>query len=264
MQVMKKILFLILINFLLSAAAAERIVSLSPALTELVCKLGCEKQLIGRSDVCNFPESIKKLPVAGRFADPDIERIIRMKPTLLIVNDLINPNVRKTFEKCGIKTMLMQCRNIEEYSQCVRKLSRILNAEEAGNAELERIENKLKQKYKPLNLKVLWVIWDAPLMVAGKNSLPDSLIQLAGAENVATSVGQAYFKCSFDYLLEQKIDVIIWTASPNGWKRHRFWKNLAAVKQNKIIFDLDHDLIQRPGPRIFEGIKILREKLEKQ
>ena len=64
MRAMKKILFLILINAL-SVSAAERIVSLSPALTELVCHLGCEKQLIGRSDVCNFPESVREIPVAG-------------------------------------------------------------------------------------------------------------------------------------------------------------------------------------------------------
>lgn len=263
MRAMKTILFLILIE-LTSLAAAERIVSLSPALTELVSHLGCEKELIARSEVCNYPETVKKLPVAGRFGDPDIERIIRMKPTLVITNDLINPNVMKTFEKHGIRTLMLQCRNISEYRLCVQKLSAALNVKAAGEKELQRIEKEIKNKRNPLKIKVLWVIWDAPLMVAGRNSLTDEVIRLAGAENVAANVPQAYFKCSFDWLLKQKIDVIVWSASPNGYRRHRFWKKLAAVKKNKIITDLNPDLIQRPGPRIFEGIKILREKLEKQ
>ena len=158
---------------------------------------------------------------------------------------------------------MLKCRNIQEYRNCVEILSIVLNVKEAGQKELKRIDMEMAKKRKVLPLKVLWVIWDAPLMVAGKNSLPDEVIRLAGAENAAAAVPQAYFKCSFDWLLEQKIDVIIWTASPNGWKRHRFWKKLPAVKQNKIIYDLDPDLIQRPGPRIFEGVKLLRQRLEK-
>lgn len=262
MLVMKTILFLILIN-LSFLNAAERIVSLSPALTELVSQLGCEKHLVGRSDVCNYPESVKKIPVAGRFGDPNVEKIISMKPTVFITNDLINPNLCKTFEKQGIKTFMLKCRNIQEYRNCVEILSIVLNVKKARQKELKRIDMEMTKKRKVLPLKVLWVIWDTPLMVAGKNSLPDEVIRLAGAENAAAAVPQAYFKCSFDWLLEQKIDVIIWTASPNGWKRHRFWKKLPAVKQNKIIYDLDPDLIQRPGPRIFEGIGLLRQRLEK-
>ncbi len=262
MQVMKKILFLILINGVFILTAEERIISLSPALTELVCYLGCEKQLIGRSDVCNFPETVREIPVAGRFADPDIERVLRMKPTLIITNDLINPNVITTFRKSGIKSAMLQCRNIAEYRSCVQKLSTLLNVQEAGQKELERIKKELEKKDNPLNCKVLWVIWDSPLMVAGKNSLPDELITLAGAQNVAGNVPQAYFKCSFDWLLRQQIDIIIWSASPEGYKRHRFWKKLPAVVNGKIVEKLNPDLIQRPGPRIFDGIKLLRKSLE--
>lgn len=262
MRAMKTILFLILIE-LTSLAAAERIVSLSPALTELVCHLGCEKELIGRSDVCNYPESVKNIPVTGRFADPDVEKIISMKPTLLITNDLINPNLCKTFEKHGIKTLMLKCRNIREYRKCVQKLSAELHVQQAGKKELKRIDFEMAKKRKPLPLKVLWVIWDAPLMIAGKNSLPDEVIRLAGAQNVAANVPQAYFKCSFDWLLKQKTDVIIWSAAPNGWKRHRFWKKMKAVRENKLLTGLDPDLIQRPGPRIFEGIGLLRRELEK-
>lgn len=244
-------------------AGEVRVVSLSPALTELVCHLGAEKQLVGRSSVCNYPESVKKITVAGRFAAPYTEKVISLKPDIVITNDLVNPNLVKTFDSCRIRCEIMPCRSIAEYRACVQKLSRLLNVEDAGKRELERIDEKLRQKIELLNLKVLWVIWDSPLIVAGKNSLPDEFIKMAGAENVAGSVPQAYFKCSYDWLLKQKIDVIVWTASPGGYKKHRFWQKLDAVKRNKIIADLDYDLVQRPGPRVFGGIEMLKKSLEK-
>ena len=263
MRAMKKILFLILINLTALCCGSEKIVSLSPALTELIFYLGSGSQLIGRSDVCNYPSEAALLPVAGKFAAPHVERILSLKPTLIVTNDLINPNIKTTFEKCNIKTSMLQCRNIAEYRKCVEILSRILNAGEKGRKEIERIDNFLKNPPPPLNIKVLWVIWDSPLMVAGKNSLPDEVIRLAGAENIAANVPQPYFKCSYDWLLEQDIDVIVWSASPNGWKNRSFWQKMTAVKANRIIHDLNPDLIQRPGPRIFEGIMLVRQTLEK-
>ncbi|MBR2911683.1 MAG: ABC transporter substrate-binding protein [Lentisphaeria bacterium] len=261
-MIRRHVLLLVLSCAPVLSAGEGRIVSLSPALTELVCYLGCEKKLVGRSSVCSYPESVRKVAVAGRFAIPYTEKVISLKPDIVITNDLVNPNLVKTFAACRIRCEIMPCRSIAEYRKCVEKLSRLLKVETAGKKELDRIDKKLRQKTKKLNLSVLWVVWDSPLMVAGKNSLPDELLQMAGADNVAKSVPQSYFKCSLDWLLKQKIDVIVWTASPGGFRRKRFWKNLAAVKNNKIIHDLDHDLVQRPGPRIFDGIELLRKKLE--
>ena len=61
-----------------SSAGETRIVSLSPALTEVVCQLGQGSRLVGRSEVCNYPPEVRKLPVAGRYADPDVEKVLRI------------------------------------------------------------------------------------------------------------------------------------------------------------------------------------------
>ena len=239
-----------------------RVVSLSPALTELVCHLGRGDRLVGRSEVCNFPSEVKSLPVVGRFADPDVEAVIALKPTLLVTNDLVKPGVVAAFRRAGIQTAVLQCRTIAEYRSCVETLGKLLQAETAAGREIARIDRESAARPSPLPCKVLWVIWDSPLMIAGANSLPDEMLRFAGVENVAADVPQAYFKCSFDWLLERQIDAIVWMASPNGWKKHRFWKKLPAVQANHILADLDPDLLQRPGPRIFDGLKMLRKRLE--
>ena len=99
------------------SAAEPKIVSLAPALTELVCQLGKEKNLVGRSSACNYPESVRKLPVAGDFAKPYLETILSLRPTHVFANDLINPNVARTLKSAGVKVLLKQCRTPEEYME---------------------------------------------------------------------------------------------------------------------------------------------------
>lgn len=92
------ILFLFCIIFmfpLYCAAKAHRIVSLSPAMTELICVLGAEKELVGRSSVCDYPATIRTVPVAGDFANPNLEKILALMPDIVVTNDLINPSVEK-------------------------------------------------------------------------------------------------------------------------------------------------------------------------
>ena len=81
----------------LAAEAADelRVISLSPSLTELVFQLGKGSSLVGRSTVCDYPAEVTKLPVAGNFADPDIERVLKLKPDVVITNDLLHPGREK-------------------------------------------------------------------------------------------------------------------------------------------------------------------------
>jgi iron complex transport system substrate-binding protein len=259
---MKKIWCIILVFLTLSFYAEEfRIVSLSPAMTEVICQLGLEKNLIARSEVCNYPESVKNLPIAGAFAKPNVEKILTLNPTHIITNDLINPNVISVFGARNIKTLMVQCNNLSDYQKAIEEVGQLFGVEEISRKEIEKISIFRSELSKPLKVKALWVVFDNPIMVAGANSLPDEVLRFAGAENLAGDVKQSYFKCSFDWLWEQNPDVIIYTGSPQGWKK-KIWQSLPAVKNNKIIYDINHDIILRPGPRIFEGILELRKKLE--
>ncbi len=264
----KRLLILLLLVFLPFLNAEEqRVVSLSPALTELVYQLGMGEAMAGRSSVCNYPPQVKKVPVAGNFGDPELERTLRLRPTLLIANDLIRPALIKTFEKAKIKVILMQCRTPEDYYLCVERLGGALGCPDRAEAEIRRMKGRLaeyerKAKEAPLGKKVLWVVWDAPLMVAGKGSLPDTVIRLAGGKNIAAEVNQEYFKASYDWLLQNSPDVIVWTASGSPEQSHSFWKQLDAVRKGWVVTGIDPDLIQRPGPRLPDGIGMLRAKLE--
>ena len=257
-------IFLFLFAAVVSLQSAElKVVSLSPALTELVCALGKESSLVGRSDACNYPLSVKKLPVAGRFAVPFTEKILALKPTLLISNDFVNPNVKRNFERAGIKVLQLPCRNFEEYRRCVEIVGKEVDAQEQAKKELEKIDFLRNKKPSPNGLQVLWVVWDAPLMTPGRRSHLHKVIELAGGQNATGEFDFEYVRPSFDKLLKKKIDVIIWSGSGAGWKQRRIWQRFPAVKNNQILADFEQDVLLRPGPRMKQGIENLEKILKK-
>ena len=97
-------------------------------------------------------------------------------------------------------------------------------------------------------------------MIAGPGSLPDTVMGLAGLKNAAANVKDEYFKCSREWLALQKPDYIIWTVNGVPFQQKGFW---ARYRKDQVISGLNHDIVLRPGPRIFDGINQLRDALKK-
>ena len=245
-----------------------RVVSLSPSLTELVFRLGRGHMLVGRSSACDFPAEAVKLPVAGGFADPDPERVMKLKPALVITNDLMKPGKGKVLTRAGIRVERMQCRNMDEYIKWTEMLGRLLDCKEAAAVEIARVRKKLDEfrvqaEKNALKKKVCWVIWDSPLMIAGDGSLPETVIRYAGGINLAQGLSPEYIKASKDWLIKNQPDVLVWTCTRPLNKKDRFWKTLKAVRNGAVIFAPDSSVLLRPGPRLPEGIGWLKRELEK-
>ena len=145
---MKKLLLILLFVTALVPLSAEelRVVSLAPALTELICRLGKEKALVGRSSACNYPLSIRNIPVVGEFGRPNPERVVALKPTHVFANALANPTAAEMLRSAGIKVILKQCRNPEEYREWVMIAGKELKCEAEAQKENDRIEQELAEK----------------------------------------------------------------------------------------------------------------------
>ena len=121
------------------SAPSGGVVSLSPALTELVCHLGRGDRLVARSTACDWPESVKSLPTAGDFAEPELERILAMKPALVVSNEFVNPKDADALRQAGIEVELRPCDGFADYRAWVARMGELLDCPEAARAELERI-----------------------------------------------------------------------------------------------------------------------------
>ncbi len=245
-----------------------RIVSLSPSITETIFALGGEKSLVGRSDVCNYPEAAKKIPIAGRFGRPNVERVIALRPDYLVSAALRDQALIKRFKQFGIEVLFLPNESIADYFKTLKALGKILNCPKKAEliwrrdkAELEKLKQAAEKIPEKDKVKVLFVIWDMPLMTVGQNSFISDMIELAGGVNISGKHPKAYFNCSLEWVLTHPPDVLILPKIPEKRVKELAarpgWKNLEAVKRGKLFYKMNPDLICRMGPRSIEGIKLL-------
>ena len=263
----------LLVVLLLVSCSDERktapggVVSLSPALTELVCHLGREDRLVARSTACDWPESVKSLPTAGDFAEPELERILAMKPALVVSNEFVNPKDADALRQAGIAVELHPCDGFDDYRTWVARMGRLLDCPHEAESELARTDARIaefeaelkKAEGKPL--RALYVIWDSPLLTAGADSLPDAVGRLAGLENIVKSE-RGYPSISLEFVLKEDPDVIVWFAHGKDWKSNPSWSGIRAIREGRVLIPRDDSALLRPGPRIFDGIADLKADLE--
>lgn len=269
-----RFLLLPVILCLLTACSGEGkseqggVISLSPALTELICHLGCEDRLIARSTACDWPESVKSLPVAGDFAEPELEKILAMKPALVVSNEFVNPKDADALRQAGIVVELHPCDGFSDYREWVARMGQLLECQTEAEAELKRAESRIaefeaalqKPDHKPV--RALYVIWDSPLLTAGADSLPDAVGHLAGLENIVKTE-KGYPSISLEFVLKEDPDVIVWFAHGKDWKSNPSWRGIRAVRTGRVLIPRDDSALLRPGPRMFDGIADLKADLEK-
>jgi len=250
------------------SAASGGVVSLSPALTELICHLGRGDRLVARSTACDWPESVKSLPTAGDFAEPELERILAMKPALVVSNEFVNPKDADALRQAGIEVELRPCDGFADYRAWVARMGELLDCPEAAQAELERTDRRIagfeaeleQSGRKPL--RALYVIWDSPLIAAGADSLPDAVGRLAGLENII-SEQKGYPSISLEFVLHEQPDVVVWFAHGKDWQSNPSWHGIRAVSTDHVLVPRDDSALLRAGPRIFDGIADLKSDLNK-
>jgi len=252
-------------------APAKRIISLTPATTEIICRLGAADRLAGRSSACNFPAAIKKLPVAGDMATPYPEKIFLIAPDTIIC-DSEHPDANfKLFRQHGINVCKLPGSKLSDYPDNVRTIGRLLQMEAAAEAEVRRFEKCLsaarnagKRRTSPPP-KVLLVLGLNPVITCGRNTFVSDLIEAAGGRNIAA--GRAgYFPLSAEFIAAAAPEIIIAADMP-GIDRQLSaipgWQQLPAVRSNRIHTDLKADLLFRLGPRITTGLEILQQIFQK-
>lgn len=262
-----------LLGFGKPAGKDVRVVSLSPNMTETIFALGMEKCLVGRSDACDYPEAAKKIPIAGRFGIPNIERVIALKPDYIVSSAFQDKAMVDHLKQFGIKVLFLPGDSFKDYFRNLKVLGGILNCPEKAEklcrsyqAELEKFKReaaKIPEKNQP---KVLFVIWDLPLMTVGGKSFITDMIGFAGGKSITGSYSKAYFNCSLEWVLAHPPDVLVLCKIPERRAEELVkrpgWENLEAVK-NKRFYSVDTDLVCRMGPRSIEGIRVLRKIFKK-
>jgi iron complex transport system substrate-binding protein len=244
----------------------ERIVSHVPSITEMLFSLGLGERIVGVSDYCDYPEEAKLKPKVGNYFDPSIENIVALNPELVLTDG--HSESIKQLDNLGITYLVIDPKDIDSILKDIELLGKATGIEGRAEKLIKDMKNNISEvlnrvKDSP-SVRVLYIIDATDLnnpWTAGPGSFIDSLINMAGGENIAAKAPSAWVQFSIEEIVSSDPEIIILPAkhgtaftSPELLKTHPAWREITAVKQDRICI-IDGDLVERTGPRIVQGLE---------
>jgi iron complex transport system substrate-binding protein len=247
--------------------APKRIVTLAPSLTEIIYFLGLGDRVVGVTKFSYYPPEAASKPRVGSYINLNVEQIISLAPDLVIgTADGNEPGVVELLEQAGITVFIVNPRNIRQVVDTIALLGRVCGLSEKANdlsvqlsKRVDHIGEKTRSKREPLvflqlNLK--------PIMTINKNTFLHDLIQSAGGRNMAQDEPINYPRIGLEEVIRRRPEVIIISSMERAGRFERArlewlkWTSIPAVKNNRVHL-IDSDLIDRPSPRIIEGLEAM-------
>ncbi len=251
-------------------APAQRIISLAPHLTELLFAAGAGKQAVGVVEYSSYPEGAKAVARIGDSALLDLERIVDLKPDLILVWQ--HGNAQRQLDKLlslGIPVFYDQPNRLSDIPRSIERLGRLAGTEAVATSVVRAFrarEAELRKRYAGrAPVRVFYQIWEQPLMTINDDHLISDVIRLCGGRNVMAGLKQLAPVISTEAVLAADPEVIAGaTAEPNmrdnldNWKA---WPRILAVKRDNL-FVIHTDLISRHTPRVLDGAQQMCENLD--
>lgn len=243
----------------------QRIVSLAPNLTEILFFLGLGDRVAGVTKFSTYPEEAKSKPKVGSYVDLNVEKIISLSPDLVIGTiDGNNEFLVDLLDKAGIRVFLVNPRNVDQAIETIATVGEVCGvAEEAEKlaSGLQRRVDLIREKTRSLpKAKVFLEINTRPIMTVNRNTFHNDLIALSGGVNIFQDEAITYPRINIEEVLSRNPDVVIiscmerdgkFEAAKEQWMT---WKSLRAVKNGRVHL-INSDIIDRPSPRIVEGLE---------
>jgi len=239
-----------------------RIVSLVPSQTELLFEMGFGKSLIGVSNFCNFPPEIASLPRMGGV-ELDLERIVSLKPTIVMDIDGMHRRYELFFRQIGLKFKDYPIKHLADIPAAAKQMAADLGEPERGVAFEKKWNEELNAitKHFDHSPRVYLEIWDTPLQAAGPASFMGEMIQIAGGKNIFSDSDGSYPVVDPEEVLKANPEVIL-LAYPLGSiqtvAKRPGWSEITAIRKGNVR-PLTNDSFVRPGPRCLNAIRELSE-----
>jgi len=250
---------------------ARRIISLAPHVTELLFAAGAGGQVVGAVEYSDYPEAAKSIPRVGNNLQLDLERIVALKPDLIVV--WLHGNSQRQLDKLlklGIPVFYNEPHRLPDIARSLEQIGRLAGTEAvalpAARAFSAR-EAELRARYagRP-PVRVFYQVWEKPLMTINGNQIINDVITLCGGQNVFADLKPLVPPVSIEAVLNADPEAIgtaiIDANRQNGLENWKQWPHLTATARNNF-FLIPADLISRPTPRVLDGAQQLCEDLDK-
>lgn len=251
---------------------AQRVVSLSPANTEILFFIGAGKQLVGRETFSDFPEEASRIQDIGDgMGGINLEAILAVEPDLILAGDLTPAEQVASLENVGLKVFVIpNPTNFSDLFNIIGMAATLTGHEKEAKALILELEARLsaiqemvsKTQEKPLVFYEIDGTDPSAPWTAGPGSFIDMMITEAGGQNVGGSLKSEWAQISIEELILQDPDLIllgdtVWGGvTPESVALRPGWSSLSAI-QNGRVYAFDDNLASRPGPRLIDGLEEL-------
>jgi len=240
-----------------------RIISTVPSNTEILFALGLGDRIVGVTSQCNYPPAAKKIQKIGG-ANLNAEKIIALNPDLVLMLGDAQMNDIERLRCFQLPVFVINPRDLNGLISSIRLIGKITGSQKEAEALAKKISDDMRRvsllKRAAARPKVFVVLWDDPLITAGKGTFIDNLITAAGGKNIASGMKGKYPIMSLETLIEEDPDYLVIAGKSKDdikkLKDRNAWKLLKAVKENKILL-IDSDIITRPSPRLITALDLI-------
>ncbi|MBV7314742.1 cobalamin-binding protein [Shewanella sp. NIFS-20-20] len=265
------LLLLAVANDALAATPTEpamRIVALSPHSVELLFAIGAGSKIVAATDHADYPEAAKKIPSIGGYYGISIEKIISLKPDLVVFWQSGNrPEDIQRLKSLGIALVNSDPKTLADIGATLIKLGQLTgleaNAQQAAShyqAQLDQLQRHYQQS---ALVSVFYQLWPKPLMTVANGSWIEQILTVCHGDNIFAGSATEYPQVSVEQVIMAAPEVILQSGNQGNvagidWQQ---WPSIPAVKRQHII-QLDADLLHRPTPRVLQGITQVCQALD--
>jgi len=237
----------------------QRIISLTPHLTELLFAVGAGAQVVGVDSASDYPEAAQSLPRVGDYSRINFERILTMKPDLVMV--WVGGNRAADIhglKKMGVPVLHTQATQLKDVARLLRLIGTVSGHAGQGEAAARDFMGRLaalqvKSPPRP-PVKVFYQVWDRPLMTVGGTHWISDALTVCGARNVFADLRALSPVVSLEAVLQRSPGLIVsGTDAPDMRRQWQRYASLPTVK-NQAFIRLDADRLHRLTPRLIEGV----------
>jgi iron complex transport system substrate-binding protein len=237
----------------------QRIVTLAPNLTEIVYGVGAGDRLVGNTTFCDYPEAAKQVTKVGDTLQPNIERIIALRPQLILVSTASQlETFTRQLDERGIAVFVTDPHDLEGVFRSIKTIGDLLGQQQQAEtlvnslrARATAVEDAVKSRPPVI---VFYQVSPSPLWTAGRRSWITDLIRRAGGKSVTAEVEGEWMRYSDEAALASHPEAIIMATSGEKMEvAPALEKSPAVIK--KRVYGINGDYLSRPGPRLVEGLE---------
>jgi iron complex transport system substrate-binding protein len=257
------------------AKLPQRIVSLAPSNTEIIYALGLEDRLVGTTDYCDYPEAAKSKPRVSGYSTPNLEKVVSVQPDLILAEAIHEKTVLPALENLKLTVIVMSAKSLDTVLSDIKLVGQVNGRSKAAAQLLDGLTSRIQAVVSKTTAltpeqrpRVLYVVWHDPIWTMGRETFINDLIWESGGVNIFAADFEKSRVVSLEAIIQKNPQVILVSGMGttgdlvyNNIKKETRLAGVDAMRNNRVYRISDANLIERPGPRIVDGLEMVAKLL---